>query len=137
MVDAYDPHLCDLARYIAAQYAITMHDGIYAGLMGPAYESPAEAKLWRSIGADAVGMSTVLETIAARALGLSVVGFSLLTNVHLCGDATTHAAVIAASQRGAADVARLIEGIVANLDTPLPAASEPAPSIAAEESVPA
>jgi purine-nucleoside phosphorylase len=113
-----------------------MHDGIYAGLMGPAYESPAEAKLWRSMGADAVGMSTVLETIAARALGLSVVGFSLITNVHLSGDATTHAAVIAASQRGAADVARLIEGIVANLDTPLPAATEPLPAAPTEESVP-
>jgi purine-nucleoside phosphorylase len=136
MIDAYDPHLCDLARHIAAQYSITMHDGIYAGLMGPAYESPAEAKLWRSMGAGAVGMSTVLETIAARALGLSVVGFSLITNVHLKGDATTHAAMIAASQRGASDVARLIEGIVANLDTPLPAAPEtPAPATT-EESIP-
>ena len=107
MVDAYDPHLCDLARHIAAQYAIVMHDGVYAGLVGPAYESPAEARLLRSMGADAVGMSTVLETIAARALGMSVVGFSLVTNVHLTGDATSHAAVIAASQRGAADVATL------------------------------
>jgi purine-nucleoside phosphorylase len=136
MVDAYDPHLCELARHIAGQYAITMHDGIYAGLMGPAYESPAEAKLWRSIGADAVGMSTVLETIAARALGLSVVGFSLITNVHLSGDATTHAAVIAASQRGASDIARLIEGIVANLDTPRPAAPEAVAAATNEESVP-
>jgi purine-nucleoside phosphorylase len=120
MLDAYDPHLCDLARHIAAQYSIVMHDGVYAGLVGPAYESPAEARLLRSMGADAVGMSTVLETIAARALGMSVVGFSLVTNVHLTGDATSHAAVIAASQRGATDVARLIEGIVANIDTPLP-----------------
>jgi purine-nucleoside phosphorylase len=135
MVDAYDPHLCDLARHIAGQYAITLHDGIYAGLMGPAYESPAEAKLWRSMGADAVGMSTVLETIAARALGLSVVGFSLIANVHLTGDVATHAAVIAASQRGASDIARLIEGIVANLDTPLPATPEPTPATASEESV--
>jgi purine-nucleoside phosphorylase len=76
------------------------------------------------MGADAVGMSTVLETIAARALGLSVVGFSLITNVHLTGDATTHAAVIAASQRGASNVARLVEGIVANLDTPLPSSAD-------------
>jgi purine-nucleoside phosphorylase len=136
MLDAYDPHLCALARYIAAQYTITMHDGIYAGLVGPAYESPAEAKLWRSMGADAVGMSTVLETIAARALGLNVVGFSLITNVHLLGDATTHAAVIAASQLGASDCARLIEGIVANLDAPLPVAPEATPVTATEESVP-
>lgn len=124
MVDAYDPHLCDLARHIAAQYSIVMHDGVYAGLCGPAYESPAEARLLRSMGADAVGMSTVLETIAARALGMAVVGFSLVTNVHLTGDATSHAAVIAASQRGAADVARLIEGIVANIEAPLPPAGD-------------
>jgi purine-nucleoside phosphorylase len=136
MVDAYDPNLCDLARHIAAQYAIRMHDGIYAGLIGPAYESPAEARLWRSMGADALGASTVLETIAARALGLSVVGFSLITNVHHAGDVASHAAVIAASQRGASDVARLIEGIVANLDTPLPPVTEPTPAAPTEESVP-
>ena len=126
MVDAYDPTLCHLARHVARQYAIVMHDGVYAGLVGPAYESPAEARLLRSMGADAVGMSTVLETIAARGLGLSVIGFSLITNVHLTGDTTSHAAVIAASSRGATDVARLIEGIVANIDMPLPATSEAA-----------
>lgn len=119
MVDAYDRHLRDLARHIAGEYAIVMHDGVYAGLLGPAYESPAEARLLRSMGADAVGMSTVLETIAARALGVAVVGFSLITNVHVAGATTSHAEVIAASQRGAADVARLIEGIVANLDEPV------------------
>jgi purine-nucleoside phosphorylase len=127
MVGAYDPHYCELARHIAKQYAITMHDGVYAGLMGPAYESPAEARLLRQMGADAVGMSTVLETIAARALGMTVVGFSLITNVHLTGEATSHADVIAASQRGATDVARLIEGIIANIDTPLPSAGDIAP----------
>jgi purine-nucleoside phosphorylase len=120
MIDAYDPGLRSLARHIAGEYAIVMHDGIYAGLVGPAYETPAEARLLRQMGADAVGMSTVLETIAARALGVTVVGFSLVTNVHGPGVATTHAEVLAASQRGAADVARLIEGIVANLDAPVP-----------------
>jgi purine-nucleoside phosphorylase len=134
MVGAYDPNLCNLARHVAMQYSISMHDGVYAGLIGPAYESPAEARLLRTMGADAVGMSTVLETIAARALGMAVVGFSLITNVHLGGENTSHAAVIAASQRGATDVAQLIEGIVANLDAPLPAAIE-APA-KTEDSVP-
>ncbi len=69
MVDAYDPHMRKLARHIASEYSIVMHDGVYAGLVGPAFESPAEAKWLRTIGADAVGMSTVLETIAVRALG--------------------------------------------------------------------
>jgi purine-nucleoside phosphorylase len=118
MVDAYDPAFRKLGRHIASEYAIVMHDGVYAGLTGPAFETPAEARLLRTMGADAVGMSTVLETIAARALGMSVVGFSLITNVHLTGQATSHADVLEASQRGAHDVARLIEGIVANLDVP-------------------
>ncbi len=120
MVDAYDPNLRSLARHIASEYAIVMHDGVYAGLTGPAYETPAEARLLRQMGADAAGMSTVLETIAARALGVTVVGFSLITNVHGPGVKTSHAEVLAASQRGAADIARLIEGIVANLDAPVP-----------------
>ncbi len=120
MVDAYDPALRSLARHIAGEYAIVMHDGVYAGLIGPAYETPAEAKLLRQMGADAVGMSTVLETIAARALGITVLGFSLITNVHGPGVSTSHADVLDASQRGAADVARLIEGIVANLDAAMP-----------------
>jgi len=120
MVDAYDPSLRSLARHIASEYAIVMHDGVYAGLTGPAYETPAEARLLRQMGADAAGMSTVLETIAARALGVTVVGFSLITNVHGPGVKTSHAEVLAASQRGAADIARLIEGIVANLDAPVP-----------------
>jgi purine-nucleoside phosphorylase len=129
MIDAYDPALRRLARHIASEYAIVMHDGVYAGLLGPAYETPAEARLWRQNGADAVGMSTVLETIAARALGATVVGFSLITNVHGPGVTTSHAEVLAASQRGATEIARLIEGIVANLDAPaLPVpAEEPEP----------
>ena len=65
MVDAYDPAMCALARHIAAQYSIVMHDGVYAGLVGPAYESPAEARLLRSMGADAV----VVEAVAGRRQG--------------------------------------------------------------------
>jgi purine-nucleoside phosphorylase len=100
---------------MAAEYTITLHDGVYAGLAGPAYETPAEARYLRTIGADAVGMSTVLETIAARALGRDVVGFSLITNVHGTGAPTSHEEVLEASARSAGDLARLVEGIVANL----------------------
>ncbi|MDB5071685.1 MAG: purine-nucleoside phosphorylase [Candidatus Eremiobacteraeota bacterium] len=115
MVDAYAPHLRELARQIAAEHAITLHDGIYAGLAGPAYETPAEARYLRTIGADAVGMSTVLETIAARALGRDVVGFSLITNVHGTGAPTSHEEVLETAVRSAENVARLVEGVVANL----------------------
>lgn len=115
MLDAYAPHLRELARHMASEYQITLHDGVYAGLAGPAYETPAEARYLRTIGADAVGMSTVLETIAARALGRDVVGFSLITNVHGNGAPTSHEEVLEASKRNAENVARMIEGIVANL----------------------
>jgi purine-nucleoside phosphorylase len=115
MAHAYAPRLCELARHMAAEYAITLHDGVYAGLAGPAYETPAEARYLRTIGADAVGMSTVLETIAARALGRDVVGFSLITNVHGTGAPTSHEEVLETAVRSAADVARLVEGIVAKL----------------------
>ena len=57
-----------------------LHEGVYAGLRGPQFETPAEIRMLRVLGADAVGMSTVLETIQARALGLPVVAFSCLTN---------------------------------------------------------
>jgi purine-nucleoside phosphorylase len=116
MGDAYAPHLRELARHMAAEYAIVLHDGVYAGLTGPTYETPAEARYLRTIGADAVGMSTVLETIAARALGCSVAGFSLITNVHGSGASTSHEEVLEAAGRSADNVARLVEGIVANLD---------------------
>jgi purine-nucleoside phosphorylase len=115
MADAYAPHLRELARHMATEYEITLHDGVYAGLVGPTYETPAEARYLRTIGADAVGMSTVLETIAARALGRNVVGFSLITNVHGTGAPTTHEEVLEAAANSADDVARLVEGIVANL----------------------
>jgi purine-nucleoside phosphorylase len=115
MIDAFSPHLRDLARHMSGEYEIVMQNGIYAGLAGPAYETPAEARYLRTIGADAVGMSTVLETIVARALGCQVVAFSLITNVH-DGAKTSHVDVLAAAARGAESVARLIEGIVANLD---------------------
>ncbi len=114
MLDAYAPHLRELARHMASEYEIVLHDGVYAGLIGPAFETPAEARFLRNAGADAVGMSTVLETIAARALGRDVVGFSLITNVHLTGAATSHEEVLATSARAADNVARLVEGIVAN-----------------------
>jgi purine-nucleoside phosphorylase len=122
MADPYSTELRELARHMAREYEIVMQDGVYAGLVGPAYETPAEARYLRTLGADAVGMSTVLETIAARAFGCQVVAFSLITNVHN-GAKTSHVDVLASAARGAESVARLIEGIVANLD---PLVLEPA-----------
>lgn len=67
-------------REAAQSEDITLHEGVYAGLLGPQYETPAEVRMLRQLGADAIGMSTVLEAIQARALGLEVAGFSCLTN---------------------------------------------------------
>ena len=80
LTDAYSPAWRE--RFAAAARAknLTLHEGIYAGLAGPQYETQAEVRMLRMLGADALGMSTVHETIQARALGLEVAGFSCLTN---------------------------------------------------------
>lgn len=77
---AYDAAWRADFRKAAAAGGMKLNEGIYAGLRGPQYETPAEIRMLRTMGADAVGMSTVLEAIQARALGLRVVGFSCLTN---------------------------------------------------------
>jgi purine-nucleoside phosphorylase len=77
---AYDAAWCAAFREAAKSLGMPLHEGVYAGLRGPQFETPAEIRMLRAIGADAVGMSTVLETIQARALGLPVVAFSCLTN---------------------------------------------------------
>jgi purine-nucleoside phosphorylase len=82
MKSAYDRVFRARAREAAAAVGERLVEGIYAGLVGPSYETPAEVRMLRMLGADAVGMSTVLEVIAARALGLRVLGCSLIANVH-------------------------------------------------------
>jgi purine-nucleoside phosphorylase len=107
MNDAYAPRLRELARDAAD--GIPLHEGVYAGLRGPQYETPAECEALRRIGADVVGMSTVLETIAARSLGLEVLGISLVTNETGAADEVSHADVLTASQAGAERLAAVIE----------------------------
>jgi purine-nucleoside phosphorylase len=77
---AYDPAWRSGFREAAAARGMPLYEGVYAGLRGPQYETPAEIRMLRAMGADAVGMSTVLETIQARSLGLPVAAFSCLTN---------------------------------------------------------
>jgi purine-nucleoside phosphorylase len=77
---AYDAEGGAAFREAAKSLGMPLHEGVYAGLRGPQFETPAEIRMLRAIDADAVGMSTVLETIQARALGLPVVAFSCLTN---------------------------------------------------------
>jgi purine-nucleoside phosphorylase len=80
MREAYSPRLRARFHRAAQRTGATLHKGVYAGVLGPQYETPAEVRMLRSLGADAIGMSTVLEAIQARALGLEVAGLSCLTN---------------------------------------------------------
>jgi purine-nucleoside phosphorylase len=111
MADAYAPHLRAIVRDHATQEH-RLREGVYAGLLGPSYETAAEARYLRTIGGDAVGMSTVLETIMARALGLEVLGFSLITNVVGAAE-TTHEEVMATARASAPRLADLIEKTLA------------------------
>ncbi len=81
MTTAYDPELADTASEVARQQGFTLRRGVYAGLLGPAYETPAEIRMLRTVGADAVGMSTVLEVLAARHMGCRVLGISCISNL--------------------------------------------------------
>jgi len=114
MRDAYDPALRALAREAAAAEGVEVHEGVYAGLLGPCYETPAEVAYLRHIGADVVGMSTVPEVIAARALGMRVLGFSLVTNV-AAGAGLSHEEVLEAGRTAAADLTRLAIAILRRL----------------------
>ena len=101
MTDAYDPRLRHALRTTAEKLGITLREGVYAGLLGPTYETPAEVKMLRSLGADAVGMSTVPEVIVARAIGMRVAGVSCITNAAagVTGAALSHAEVLETTAR--------------------------------------
>ena len=110
MSEAYSADL----RRLAHSLDPNLHEGVYAGLLGPTYETPAEAHWLRLIGADAVGMSTVLETIAARAKGLDVFGVSLITNAVAAPD-ISHAEVTDVARSAAPRLAALLDAIVARV----------------------
>ena len=118
------PHFIDMsevycpswrATFASAATAIGMplHQGVYAGLCGPQYETPAEIRMLRTLGADAVGMSTVLEAIAARAAGLQIAAFSCLTNwaAGLSGP-LSHADVLHTGQLAAHNFSNLLESVL-------------------------
>ena len=111
---AYDVRLRALAHESAHDLAIPLRDGVYAGVRGPAYETPAEVAALRAVGADLVGMSTVLEVIAARARGLDVLGLSIVTNVHGHVPAD-HDDVVAVAERSAPSLAALVLGVLERL----------------------
>lgn len=114
MSEVYSAAWRDQFQTAAKALGLRLHSGVYAGLLGPQYETPAEIRMLRTLGADAVGMSTVPEAIQARALGMEVAGISMLTNwaAGLSPKALNHAEVVAVGQAASADLARLIKAVV-------------------------
>jgi purine-nucleoside phosphorylase len=113
-VDAWSPRLRALMRRAASDEGISLEEGVYAGLIGPVYETPAEVRMLRTLGADAVGMSTVLEAIAARWAGLELVGVSLVTNpgAGVTGDPLSHEEVLAAAAEAGPRFSALVRRFV-------------------------
>ncbi len=113
LVDAYSPRLRAVARGIEPSLA----EGVYAGLPGPHYETPTEIRMLRTIGADLVGMSTVHETIAARAAAMEVLGISLVTNLAagITGEPLSHTEVLEVGRASAARMGTLLAAIIEEL----------------------
>jgi purine-nucleoside phosphorylase len=114
MSDPYDPALRRRMHHCARTLGIRLEDGIYAGLLGPTYETPAEVRMLERLGADAVGMSTVPEVLVARAMGMRCVAVSCITNL-AAGTSPhpiQHDEVIEVTRAAAGDFERLIEAFV-------------------------
>jgi len=114
MVDAYDRRLRALIAAHARAIALELAEGVYGGLSGPAYETPAEVRMMRILGADLVGMSTVLEVIAARQMGVRCACISLAANhgAGMVAEPLTHAEVLEAGAAAAASLKRLFERVL-------------------------
>jgi purine-nucleoside phosphorylase len=113
LVDAYSPRL----RAVAREFDPALTEGVYAGLPGPHYETPAEIRMLRTLGADLVGMSTVHETIAARAAGAEVLAVSLVTNLAagMTGEPLSHTEVLQAGRESATRMGKLLASVIARL----------------------
>lgn len=114
LVDAYTPGLRARAADAIAEVDARPAEGVYAAMPGPQYETPAEIRMLRTLGADLVGMSTVPETVAARALGLDVVALSLVTNLAagVTGAPLDHAEVLAAGAAGSTRLTAALRALV-------------------------
>lgn len=117
MSRSYDPELMDMARKAASANGIPLREGVYCGLSGPSFESPADLRFLRLAGADAVGMSTVPEVIVARHGGMRVLGFSGISNkANLDGSTlTTHEEVIEAGRVITPKIETIIRGVLRSL----------------------
>jgi purine-nucleoside phosphorylase len=120
MSDAYSHCLRQLAQRAAESQGVTLLEGVYLGLIGPSFETPAEIRAFRSLGADLVGMSTVHEVIAARHLGMEVLGFSSVTNMAagVLDEPINHAEVLEIGRRVQQTLTRVLAALVPLLALP-------------------
>jgi len=120
MTRAYDPALVALACRVAHDNGIPIHQGVYAGVAGPSFETPAELRFLRAIGADAVGMSTVPEVTVAHHAGIRVLGISGISNVAILdareGGEASHREVLEAGYQISPRLMKLIRGVLRGLD---------------------
>jgi purine-nucleoside phosphorylase len=119
MSDAYSRELQEQAVAEARNIGVDIRRGVYAALAGPSYETPAEIHMLRGLGADAVGMSTVPETIVARQMGIEVLGISCITNMAagISDEPINHAEVMETGQRVRLIFTKLLRGIISNMTT--------------------
>ncbi len=117
MSEAYSKALRAMTDDVAKARGLTLQRGVYAGLLGPTYETPAEIRMLRTLGADAVGMSTVFEVIAAQHLGMRVLGISCITNLAagMTSNKLSHDEVKETADRVAADFSGLVLDVLPRL----------------------
>jgi purine-nucleoside phosphorylase len=117
MSDAYDREYREIASDVAEDLGIELREGVYVGLLGPSYETPAEIRMLGILGGDAVGMSTVLEVIAARHMGARVLGISCISNMAagLAEQPLSHEEVKAAADAVQSQITSLIEGFASRV----------------------
>jgi xanthosine phosphorylase len=117
MSEVYDPDLLEQARAVAARLGIPLRSGVYLATLGPSFETPAEIRAFRALGAELVGMSTVPEAISARHCGLKVVGFSIVTNLAagLAEQSLSHEQTLEVAAEAADRLLRLLQHLLEDL----------------------
>ena len=118
MVNAYDARLRSTALDVARRSQLALHEGVYMWILGPQFETPAEIRMFRALGADAVGMSTVPETIIARRAGMRVLALSLMTNMAagLSAETLSHAHTLEQAGRVKATASRFLADVIKEID---------------------
>jgi purine-nucleoside phosphorylase len=118
MSEAYSRRLRKLAHQVAESQNLSLREGVYVGLLGPTYETPAEIRMLRTLGADAVGMSTVPEVIVARHAGIEVLGFSCISNMAagILDQPLSHSEVMETTEKVKPKFLKLVLGIIELLD---------------------